>query len=111
MFGFGRASPVKTLAPDEVRDLVQAGAITLVDVREDGEWASGRLAGAIHRPLSRLKQSAPDIPADRPVVFYCLSVARSARAVAICRVLGLKHDTHMAGGATAWRAHGYPLTR
>jgi rhodanese-related sulfurtransferase len=111
MFGFGSPSPVRALGPEEVADLVRRGAITLVDVREDGEWASGRIAGALHRPLSRLRDLAPEIPADKPVVFYCLSGGRSGQALALCRTLGLTHDTHMAGGITAWRGAGLPVTR
>lgn len=109
MFGFGSRSDVKTLSPPEVRDLLDRGAITLVDVREAGEWAQGHVPGAVHAPLSRLRDLAPGIPADKPVVFYCLSGARSAQAVAMCRARG--HDTHMAGGISAWRAHGLPLAR
>ncbi|BBE72815.1 rhodanese-like domain-containing protein [Oharaeibacter diazotrophicus] len=112
MFGFGTRTTVKTLSPPEVRDLLDRGAITLVDVREAGEWASGRIPGAIHAPLSRLRELAPGIPTDKPVVFYCLSGGRSAQAIAACAAGGLsRYDTHMAGGISSWRAHGLPLTR
>lgn len=111
MFGFGNRRSAKTVTPAEAGDLAAAGAITLVDVREDGEWAQGRIPGALHRPLSRLEALAAAIPADRPVVFYCLSGARSGQAVALCRAMGLPHDTHVSGGLSAWRAQGLPLAR
>jgi rhodanese-related sulfurtransferase len=110
MFGF-KSSREKTVTPTEARDLAASGAVTLVDVREDGEWASGRIAGAVHAPLSRLRDLAGGLPSGKPVVFYCLSGARSGQAIAVCRALGLPHDTHMAGGVSAWRAHGLPLVR
>lgn len=111
MFGFGTRSAAKTVTPDEVRNLLAAGAITLVDVREDGEWREARIPGAIHKPLSRLRDEARSIPTEKPVVFHCLSGARSAQAVSLCKAMGLPHDTHMAGGIGVWRAHGLPLVR
>ena len=111
MFGFGRKSAANTLTPAEARQKAEAGEILLVDVREAGEWASGRIGGAVHAPLSRLNQLAAQLPQDRKVVFYCHSGARSAQAVSVCRSLGLDHDTHMGGGIIGWMAGGHPLQR
>ncbi|WP_075217114.1 rhodanese-like domain-containing protein [Mongoliimonas terrestris] len=111
MFGLGRRSPIATLSPAEARTAAEAGTILLVDVREAGEWAGGHVPGAVHAPLSRLATDAASLPTDRPVVFYCLSGARSAQAVSLCRRLGLAHDTHMAGGFGLWRHQGFPVTR
>lgn len=110
MFGFGR-SAAKAISPVEARDLAESGAALLVDVREKSEWMQGRIPGAVHMPLSQFRELAPTLPTDKPLVFYCLSGARSAQAVNLCRALGLPHDTHMAGGLSVWRAHGLPLTR
>ncbi|HUG62041.1 MAG TPA: rhodanese-like domain-containing protein [Methylomirabilota bacterium] len=111
MFGFNRGLAAKTVSPAEAADLLRSGAVHLVDVREDGEWAQARIAGAIHAPLSRLDRLAATLPTDKPVVFYCLSGARSGQAVVLCRSLGLDHDTHIAGGISAWRAAGLPVAR
>lgn len=109
MFGFGRTPPVKTVSPVEASSLVAAGQIHLVDVREPGEWQAGHIPGAINAPLSSLPDTAGKLPGDKPVVFYCLSGARSQSAIGVARKLGLGHDTHMAGGISAWRAHGLPV--
>jgi phage shock protein E len=111
MFGFGRSAAVKTLSPPEVHDLVNRHAIHLVDVREANEWAQARIPGATHAPLSTLRQTVASLPQDKPVVFYCLSGGRSAQALAVAHAAGVKVDGHMAGGISAWRAHGLPLTR
>lgn len=110
MFGFGR-SDVKTVSPADVKDRMARREITLVDVREPGEWAMGRIEGAIHAPMSDFQRAAGKLPTDKPIVFYCLSAARSAQAVSMAKRLGLSADTHMAGGLSAWRAHGFPLVR
>ncbi|SON54779.1 putative adenylyltransferase/sulfurtransferase MoeZ [Hartmannibacter diazotrophicus] len=111
MFGFGSRGQTKTLSPPDVFKSVKSGEIWLIDVREASEWKSGRIPGALHRPLSRFADWADNLPKDRPIVLYCLSGARSAKALSLCRKRGLGHDTHMAGGINAWLAHGLPLER
>lgn len=111
MFGLFRPSGVRTVSPPEAERMARDGEAVLVDVRETGEWRQARIKGAVHLPLSRLQSSLDQLPSDKPVVFYCLSGARSAQAVAVCRSKGLDHDLHMAGGLAAWNAHGLPLVR
>lgn len=106
MFGFGARSSVKTLTPTQVRQM--GDTVTLVDVRENAEWASGHIAGAIHIPLGRLREEMKLIPSDKPVVFYCHSGGRSSQAIALAMAAGQAHDTHMGGGISAWRAQGFP---
>jgi rhodanese-related sulfurtransferase len=102
---------IRHLSPLDIKDALAKGVITLVDVREDHEWAKARIDGAHHAPLSRLGALAAGLPADKPVVFHCLAGGRSAQAVALCQSMGLGVDSHMAGGLTAWMAHGLPVSR
>ncbi|RVA12727.1 rhodanese-like domain-containing protein [Mesorhizobium sp. M7A.F.Ca.US.002.01.1.1] len=106
MFGFGTRSAARTLTPTQVRQM--GDTITLVDVREDGEWASGHIAGAIHIPLGSLRDELDRIPSGKPVVFYCHAGGRSSQAITIAMAAGQAHDTHMGGGISAWRAQGFP---
>lgn len=101
----------KEITPAETQRRALNGEIRLVDVREHREWIESHIPGALHMPLSAIADRTATLPADKPVVFYCLSGARSATAVATCRKLGLPHDTHMAGGIKAWAASGLPITR
>lgn len=69
-----------------VRDLagLNLADYTLLDVREPGEWAGGRLPGAVHIPLGQLRSRINELPSDRPVIVYCRSGQRSYYA---CRIL------------------------
>ncbi len=98
MFGFGALSAAKTLTPTQVRQM--GDPVTLVYVREDGEWASGHMAGAVHIPLGRLRDEMDRIPSGKPVVFYCHVGGRSSQAIAIAMAAGQTHDTQM-GAASA----------
>ena len=96
------------LTPQRVRELLDAGEIELVDVREPHEWEAGRIAGAKHIELERLAGRAGEIPRDRPVVFQCRLGARSAMATAAFRASGWR-AFNMAGGLQAWADAGLPL--
>jgi len=100
---------VDALTPADVHESLSRGALHLVDVREAGEWQQMRIAGAVHVPLSRLAQQLDRLPADKPIVFYCLSGRRSASAISLCRRFGMMHARHMGGGLSAWRAAGLPV--
>lgn len=85
----------------------------LVDVREPEELTEGTLPGAVHVPLSVLRQQRA-VPravsaARGPVVAYCASGVRSAEALLLLREAGLEEADHLAGGVRAWRRAGRAL--
>lgn len=75
----------KTAAPSKVdgskaKELVTAGAV-LLDVRTQGEWDSGHIEGAKLLPVQELGSRMSEVGSkDQPVVVYCASGMRSARA-------------------------------
>lgn len=88
--------------------LVNAGAVLLLDVREDDEWQAGRAPAAQHTALGRLDPAA--IPRDRPVIAVCRSGNRSGTAAQVLAAAG--HDAcNLAGGMKAWAAAGMPVVR
>jgi cysteine desulfurase len=84
----------------------------LVDVRDDVEHVVSRLPAplkaAVNVPLARLTAEVPDwlAAAHRPpIVFFCRSGNRSARAASALRALGYDKAFHLGGGlalAPAW---------
>jgi rhodanese-related sulfurtransferase len=96
------------ITPEETRELHDAGQVQLVDVREQHEWDSGRIAGARHIPVARLSEEAGSLDPDRPVVFYCLSGSRSGMATQAFNASGFAAH-NMTGGIAAWDAKGLPL--
>ena len=110
MFNLFKSAKALTIAPAEAEAQQRAGKIVLVDVREPNEWAQMHVPGAVHAPLSAFPAVLETLPTDRPVVFYCLSGKRSARALEIAQANGKAIDTHVAGGISAWRAAGLPVS-
>lgn len=77
----------KTSSKD-AHDIVAAGG-RLVDVRSAGEFADGHVDGALNIPVDEIGRRAAEIgPTDTPVVVYCRSGARSARAASVLREKG-----------------------
>ena len=94
---------VPSVQPAQVSD----GA-TILDVREDDEWAAGHIAGSTHVPMSQIVQRVADVPAADPLVVVCRVGARSAQVAAWLRAQG--RDAHnLAGGLLSWTAAGRPL--
>ena len=94
--------------PRDVAELVRAGDVQLVDVREPEEYAAGRIAGGRLIPLNELAAQAGSLDRQRPIVFYCRSGARSAMATEAFATAG--YDAHnMAGGLLEWDAAGLPI--
>ena len=95
----------------EVKRRLDAGdKFYLVDVREESEWARGRLPGALH--LSKgvierdIEKAIPD--KSRPIVLYCGGGFRSALAADNLQKMGYTSVISMDGGWRAWTEAGYP---
>ncbi len=94
--------------PAQVAELLKAGDIQLVDVRQAHEAAAGRIAGGWLIELPDLMERADTIDRQKPVVFYCRSGARSGMAAQAFQRAGF--DAHnMTGGLLDWDAAGLPL--
>lgn len=85
-------------------------AMTLIDVREPAEYASGHIKGAVNLAWSSgvLKQSLAQVPKSLPVVLYCASGNRSNQAATYLVGQGYK-PVYDAGGISAWIAAGFPI--
>lgn len=92
---------------------MQAG-VQLLDVRTREEWDQGYLKGAKLVTLSEDgfadKVKAVFDP-KKPVVVYCRSGNRSAKAVKLLREAGFTTVQNMTGGILAWEKEGKPVVK
>ena len=97
------------LSAGEVRELLDAGAVTLIDVREPAEWQVSRVDGAVLFPASAIHAGElPQLPAGRIPVLYCRTGARSAAALAVLKRAGVHGVRQLRGGIVAWAAEFDP---
>lgn len=84
---------------------------SLIDVREDREWAAGHLPGSIHLGkgiIERdIEQAIPDLNAT--LVLYCGGGFRSALAADNLQKMGYTDVASMAGGWRGWKEAGYEV--
>ncbi|MCV2393785.1 ThiF family adenylyltransferase [Actinotalea sp. M2MS4P-6] len=101
-----RVGPTASLGevrPRELADLLAAGSVTLVDVREPYERATASIEGAIAVPLRDVldPRGRGAIPTDLPVVVFCHLGVRSRQAGLALAAAGWD-ASHLVGGIDAW---------
>ena len=94
---------VPSISPQELLQRLEAGeAIDVIDVREKWELAITCLPFARHIRMIDVLSRLPEIPQDRPVVFFCRTGSRSSRTVEMVRLHGYNNAYNLDGGILAW---------
>jgi len=94
-------SAVKTLSVGELKNRLDAGDITLVDVRPPEE----RVLAAIRQEFRTLDdgiEALSRLPKETKLAFLCHTGGRSAQAAEHFRNLGFRTVYNVAGGIEAW---------
>lgn len=97
MFGF-----LKNLfggSSEKLSEVIKNGAI-LVDVRSQGEFASGNVKGSVNIPLDKLSIQLGKLKKDKTIVVFCASGMRSASAKSILNRNGFENVINGGG----WRS-------
>ena len=98
-----------SLSAHELADQLASKQITVIDVREPMEYASGHIAGSLNVPLGRLDQA--NLP-QGPLLLVCQSGKRSAQGLNRLLDRGHPHPlADLAGGLPSWKQAGYPLRK
>jgi rhodanese-related sulfurtransferase len=87
--------------------------LTLIDVREESEYAADHIPGAIHMGRGIIERDIeakfPDT--GRELVLYCGGGFRSALAADNLQKMGYTNVISMDGGIRAWREAKLPLEK
>lgn len=106
----GRAlARVAHVNPADLAPRMANGEVTVVDVREDSEWALGHLSGALHIPLGQLPARIAEVPRTRAVVLHCQGGHRSVTAASVLEGHGMGEVTDLRGGFGEWLRQGLPV--
>ena len=87
--------------------------LTLVDVREDGEWANGHVAGAIHLGKGVIERDVEAAIPDKTkeIILYCGGGFRSALSADNLQKMGYRNAVSMDGGWRGWNDAGGPVEK
>ena len=106
-----RARVREVSVADVAAMLARGQDFDLVDVREESEWAAGRLPRAVHIGKGVIERDIetriPDL--DRPIVLYCGGGYRSALAALNLQRMGYRNVASMDGGFRGWSEAGHSV--
>jgi hydroxyacylglutathione hydrolase len=99
---------LELIGPDELAARLEGDAAPLVlDVRDDDEFAAGRIPGSTHIPYGELPDRLAELPGGRPIATVCSGGKRSGLAASILQREGFEGVIHIGhGGVGTWRAAG-----
>ena len=86
-------SSLSAQAANDIAEILQGlGSPIIVDVRSEGEYASGAIDGALNYPLKDLPGTLLDmgVELDEEVIVYCRSGRRSAQAKTLLKQAGFQ---------------------
>jgi rhodanese-related sulfurtransferase len=88
-------------------------AFTLIDVREESEWAKGHVPGAVHLSKGIIERDIENaVPGKAtPIVLYCGGGYRSALAADNLQKMGYADVVSMDGGWRGWTEAGFPTVK
>jgi rhodanese-related sulfurtransferase len=107
LLGFQEVGPA-----DAVQLMNHHGAHVL-DTRDGEEFNGGHILKAIHIPVTELEDRIAELEALRsePIIVYCKTGQRSARACNILKNKGFTGIHKLAGGMLAWQGAHLPVTK
>jgi len=94
----------KVVVPAQFQKEMEQEKVQLIDIRTPEEFEEGHLEAAVNIDfLSEdfLKEMA-ELDEDRPLLIYCRSGNRSAKATLQLQEQGFSHITDLKGGYEAW---------
>src|SRR5271165_4366690 len=93
----------------QLNNRLDARNLQVLDVRRQGEWDSGHIAGADWYPLDRFKAALPQLHTNAPIAVHCKSGYRSMIACSLLQRAG--HNViNIIGGFDAWEKAQLPTT-
>ena len=107
---FNDRDSLEPVSREELLQRSRVGAVTVLDVRPEDEFALGHLPGAVNIPLRALEGRLSELDASQAIVAYCRGpyCVLSYEAVAALRVRGFK-VRRLEDGLPEWRAAGLPV--
>lgn len=87
--------------------------VQLLDVRTPEEFSEGHLENAINIDVTAADFDAKvaSLDKEKPVMVYCKSGGRSAKASARLKELGFKTISDLEGGITNWKSDNKPVVK
>ncbi len=87
---------------DMARMIISGEEVTVVDARDDHEWGSGHVPGAMHMYVPDVPHHAEDVPRNAPVAVHCGVGYRAGIAASLLEQAGLTRIIHVNAPFEDW---------
>lgn len=99
---------LESINAEKFKDKLES-KISVFDVRNDGEYANGRISCATHTPLGFLNDYVSVFPDGDKCYLYCAGGYRSVIAASILKSRGIHNVVNVEGGFAAIKNAGIPI--
>lgn len=107
---FAQLMGLKTISPNELRQLIEKNQVTTFDVNSHQSWLKAHVPGAMNIDPVRYEEN--DLPGDKDValVFYCSNplCMKAPNAARRAKSLGHNNVQVMSAGIRGWLAAQLP---
>ncbi|MGZ5492019.1 MAG: rhodanese-like domain-containing protein [Thermoanaerobaculia bacterium] len=62
---------VVRIGPEDLRQKMLRGEVTVIDVRDAADYQLGHLPGSLHVPMANVEAQIAYLPKSKPIVAYC----------------------------------------
>ena len=107
---FHARDSMEAVTREDLAERLEAGLVTVLDVRPEEEFVQGHLPGARNIPYTDLDQRLSELPKDTEIVAYCRGpyCVFAVEAVAALRARGFK-AVRLEDGFPEWKAAGMAI--
>jgi rhodanese-related sulfurtransferase len=84
--------------------------VVILDVREQGEWDDGHVAGAIHIPMGEVPARYGELPEGADLIVMCHIGGRSGQVTAWLNAQGVP-CRNLDGGIVTYAKAGLPIEK
>ena len=100
-----KLSTFETADIEDLAGWILSGEVmTVLDARDDHEWAAGHAPGAVHMYVPDIPHHAAEIPREAPVAVHCGVGYRAGIAASLLEQAGLKRIIHVNAPYEDWAA-------
>ena len=91
---------IHSITSQEFRAIMRDPNLTIIDVREEDEFAAGAIEGAVNIPLSQIMREQAELPEDKgqKYILYCRVGRRSMMACELMLEEGYGDLYNLEGG-------------
>ncbi len=101
-----------SVTPMQATIMINREDALMVDIREQGEYSRGHVAGSRHIPLAQFDKRLGELDRfkDKPIIIHCASGNRAHTACSTLKKAGFEKVFSLSGGISGWEQAGLPVT-